>query len=259
MAFNNWPALWFDMPLAVFDLETTGLDPQSCEIIEVGIVQFYRGEVIKQFDWFVDPECEIPEQVVKLTHITQEDVTGQPKLREIVPDILKAFEGHGIVAYNIAFDKTVLTHKLEALGKRWPSANPILDPLIFAEHFYPNQGNKLGMVSERLGVSLEGAHRACNDAEATGKVLYAFRDRLPPDLETLLLLQAQWEREIQERRQRWRRPTSGADSELSALMSKQASATKGLSIAFAYAPETDPLRALYANVPNAAPRSKPID
>jgi DNA polymerase III epsilon subunit family exonuclease len=253
MSLTDWPAQWYDLPLAVFDLETTGFDPNTCEIIEIGIAQFYRGELVNELDWLIDPECEIPKEIVELTHITQEDVTGKPKFRELVPDILNAFKGHGIVAYNIAFDRTFLTHKLEMLGEHWPSDNPIIDPLIFAEHFYPNQKNKLGMVAERVGVSLEGAHRACNDAAATGKVLYAFRDKLPPDLENLLILQAQWERENLDRKRMWRR--KDADNELSSLMSKQASA-KGITTAFAYATEPDPLRALYAAVPNAAPRNK---
>ncbi len=247
---TTWPELWFDLPLAVFDLETTGFDANTCQIIEIGIVQFYRGEVVKVLNWLIDPECKIPEEIVQLTHIRQEDVDGQPKLREIAPDILEAFAGRGIVAYNIGFDRPFLTHKLEELGLSWPSENPIIDPLVFATHFYPRERNKLGMVAERLGISLEGAHRACNDAEATGKVLYAFRDRLPPDLENLLILQSQWERENLERLS-WRRK----DSDGSSLITQQ-NQTKGLTSAFAYDSETDPLRALYSKVPNAAPRLK---
>lgn len=247
---TTWPELWFDLPMAVFDLETTGFDYHTCQIIEIGIVQFFRGEVVKVHNWLVDPECEIPKEIVELTHITQADVDGQPKLREIAPDILEAFKGHGIVAYNIGFDRPFLTHKLEELGLAWPAGNPTIDPLVFAAHFYPNQRNKLGMVAERLGISLEGAHRACNDAEATGKVLYAFRDRLPPELENLMILQAQWERENQERFAWRKRNTSGS------LISQQQTKSKGITTAFAYDSETDVFRALYSQVPNAAPRIK---
>ena len=247
---TQWATQWFDIPLAVFDLETTGKDTGSCQIIEIGIVQFYRGEVVKTLNWLVDPECEIPEEVVNITHITQADVDGQPKIEEIIPDILEAFAGHAIVAYNIGFDRTILTRKLKEFGYEWPEENPCLDPLVFAAHLYPNERNKLGMVAERLGISLEGAHRAYNDAEATGKVLYAFRDRLPPDLETLLVLQSQWERENEERFA-WRRKNGG-----NTLIS-QPSSVKGITTAFAYGTEPDVLRALYSQVPNAAPRQKP--
>ena len=248
---ETWPSQWFDLPLAVFDLETTGKDTGTCKIIEVGISKFYHGELVQQLDWFVDPECTIPQEVVELTHIQQSDVDGQPKLREIASEILEAFKGHGIVAYNIGFDRTVLTREFQECGFEWPKENPIIDPLVFASHFYPNQRNKLGIVCERLNITLEGAHRACNDAEATGKVLYAFRDRLPPDLESLLIVQAQWERENIERMQ-WRR--SGHDDPVQSFVVQQSS-SKGLGPAFFFGNETDPLRAVYSTVPAARPRT----
>lgn len=250
MSGNSWPAQWFDLPMAVFDLETTGKDTRTCRIIEVGISEFYRGELVKQYDWFVDPECEIPQEVVELTHIQQSDVDGQPKLREIAAEILEVFKGHGIIAYNIGFDRTVLTRELEECGLSWPKDNPIIDPLVFASHFYPNQRNNLGVVCERLNITLEGAHRACNDAEATGKVFYAFRDRLPSELDNLLIVQAQWERENLERFQ-WRRKP-GSDGGESFVI--QQSESGGLGPAFFFGNETDPLRALYSMVPSARAR-----
>ena len=243
---THWPSQWFDLPLAIFDTETTGKDPHTCRIIEVGITQMLRGEVVREFDWFVDPECQIPEEVVQLTHIQQSDVDGQPKLRDIAGDILEAFRGHGIVAYSIGFDRTVLTRELREAGLDWPSENPILDPLVFAQHFYPHQRNNLGAVAERLGISLEGAHRACNDAAATGKVFYAFRDRLPPELDALLIVQAEWERDNQARLQ-WRRPSGDAASN---PLLAQKETSRGLSPAFLYGEEPDPLKAIYGAVPN---------
>ena len=250
MSGSSWPSLWFDLPLAVFDLETTGKDTQTCKIIEVGISRFYRGELVKQFDWFVDPGCQIPQEVVELTHIQQSDVDGQPKIADLAPEILDAFKGHGIVAYNIGFDRSILTRELEECGFAWPKDNPIIDPLVFASHFYPNQRNNLGAVCQRLNISLEGAHRACNDAEATGKVFYAFKDRLPPDLDSLLIVQAQWERENIER-MRWRSKSDGAAN---SFVIQQSEST-GLGPAFFFGTEPDPLKALYSAVPSAKPRT----
>ena len=253
MSQTTWPSQWFDLPLAVFDLETTGFDHETCQIIEIGIVQFLRGEVVNVYDWLIDPECQLPQEIVELTHIQQSDVDGQPKFKEIAPKVLEAFSGHGIVAYNIGFDRPFLTHKLEQLGLQWPSDNPTIDPLVFATHFWPTQRNKLGMVAERLNVSLEGAHRACNDAEATGKVLYAMRDKLPPDLENLLIVQAQWDVENKERFAWKKNKSRNEDNGLNALVSSAGAQTLGP--AYFFGNETDPLRALYAMVPNAAPRN----
>lgn len=246
---NSWPKQWFDLPIAVFDLETTGLDPKSSEIIEIGIVQFYRGEVVKQFNWLIDPETVIPDVIVKITGITQADVEGQPKFRDIAKDVLACLEGHALVAYNASFDCGFLNLKFNALGLKFPVGNPLIDPLIFARHFYPDQDNKLVTVAKRLEINLVDAHRASNDAEATGKVLFALRNRLPPDLEGLLMLQSKWELEYIEHAKR-RRYGRTNDSNFGSIMSA-GPVSKELDTAFVYGNESDPLRALYNAVPNA--------
>lgn len=249
MSEPQWPTQWFDLPLTVFDLETTGFDPHACQIIEIGMVQFYRGQCEKSYNWLVDPQCRIPDEIVKLTHIEQSDVDGQPTFRDIAQDVLSVFDGRGIVAYNIDFDRTFLKTKLQALGLSWPAANPWFDPLIFAQHFYPGQRNKLGLVAERLGVSLEGAHRACNDAEATGYVFYSllekFKRELPSTLKELTEVQAQFQIEYQQKLE-FRRKNNSLLGE-----SIAPAGPKTLTVAFAYGnDEPDPLRAHYKNVPN---------
>ena len=244
----QWPKRWLDLPLAVVDTETTGKDPTKCRLLEIGIVHFEHGNVVKVFNWMVNPECEIPEEVVRITGIKQEDVQNEKTFAEIAKDVLDALTGHGIVAYNIGYDRTVLTRYFEECGLKWPSENPTIDPLVFANYFYKNHThNNLGAVCERLGVSLEGAHRACHDAEATGKVLYAFNEQfgLPPDLESLLIVQTQWERE-NEQRLRWRQGKSEHEIGLNEVNT----IANDLNMGFIYSQETDPLKALYMAVPN---------
>lgn len=245
MPNNCWPKKWLDLPLAVFDTETTGKDPSTCELLEIGIVHFEHGQVVKVNNWLVNPECDIPEEIVRLTGITQDDVKNEKPFREIAQEVLDAFIGHGLVAYNIGFDRTVLTRYFEQCGLKWPDENPTIDPLVFANYFYPGKSNKLGLVCERLGISLEGAHRACNDAEATGKLLFAINENfdLPPDLESLLVVQSQWERENQQRMS-WRKANGGIG------LNEVNTIKNDLTEAFIYSKETDPLKALYAAVPN---------
>src|SRR3990172_13118127 len=61
-----------------FDLETTGLDPQSDAIIEIGAVKFTREGVLARFDTLVNPHRPIPERVQQLTGIRHEDVRRAP-------------------------------------------------------------------------------------------------------------------------------------------------------------------------------------
>ena len=43
-----------------FDIETTGLDPNAHEIIEIGAVKVEHGNIIEEFSEFVKPEKPIP-------------------------------------------------------------------------------------------------------------------------------------------------------------------------------------------------------
>ncbi|MFA5623458.1 MAG: 3'-5' exonuclease [Bradymonadales bacterium] len=237
------PELWYDLPLAVFDVETTGFSPDENQIIEIGVVHFHRGELQESFNWLIDPECEIPPEIVKLTGITQEDVTGKPTFREIAADFVEVMKGRGLVAYNLAFDRSFLSVNLERCGYQWFDDQPSFDPLIFARHISPQaRDNKLVTVAKRYNISLEGAHRACNDAEATGKVLYAMRDALPPVLQDLIVVQVQWE--IQQRNA-FRGKDKRRNSEFSSILSQESAGEARLGPAFIHGSEADPLRAYY--------------
>ena len=64
----------FDEEFIVFDIETTGLSNRTAKIIEIGAVKIKAGKIIDEMDIFVDPECEIPEEITRLTSITNEMV-----------------------------------------------------------------------------------------------------------------------------------------------------------------------------------------
>ena len=60
---GEWPELWRDLPMAVVDVETTGLDASTDRIIEIGIVRFERGEEVEVYGELIDPGCPIPPEV----------------------------------------------------------------------------------------------------------------------------------------------------------------------------------------------------
>src|SRR3989304_5589707 len=70
-----------------FDLETTGLDPQSDAIIEIGAVKFTREGVLEQFATLVNPYRPIPDRVQILTGIRQADVQDAPPLEAVAADV----------------------------------------------------------------------------------------------------------------------------------------------------------------------------
>lgn len=249
---TSWPKLWKDLPLAVIDVETTGLDPLGDRVIEVGIIRFEGGQVVETYGELINPERPIPADSTRITGITDADVADKPTFAELAPEIHKRLQGVGIVAYNLSFDRSFMRNELERCGLGWPDDAPTLDPLIFARQFFKNHPRKnLGAISKLLGIPLEEAHRATHDATVTGHVLFAFADRLPESLEQLLLLQAQWEAAQASDTSGWR-GRSGGNNAFGSLSGAADEAPIGLGPAYIYGDEADPLRALYMSVPEAA-------
>jgi DNA polymerase-3 subunit epsilon len=172
-----------DIPLAVIDTETTGKDPQRGDrIIEVAVVHFDKGAVTNRYSLLVDPTVPIPAESSAVHGITDADVKGKPKFEAIAKQVAQWLEGRVPVAYNASFDRTFIYAEMRRAGiapSTQMSVPPALrtnvewvDPLVWARIAQPEaKGFKLGMVAERLGVSLVNAHRATDDAEAAGTVL----------------------------------------------------------------------------------------
>lgn len=246
---TQWPKKWQDLPLSVLDVETTGLDPEDHRVTEVGIIRFEQGEIVEEYGQLINPQRPIPEESTKITGISEEDVEDKPTFDEVADEVHQRLQGVGIVAYNLSFDRKFLRMELEQAGYQWPEEAPTLDPLIFARQFFKDRRRKdLGTVCDILGIDLEEAHRATNDARVTGRVLYAFAERLPEELDELLMLQAQWQKLQAQQMADWR---SSDDTETESLSDAFGNQTVGLGPAYIYGDETDPLRALYQSVPEA--------
>lgn len=183
---------WRDLPLAVVDVETTGLDSATCRIIEVGIVRFEKGQVAERWGHLIQPGCPIPEKVTEITGIKDEMLEGQPTFRDLKWEIYGRLRDRIVVAYNAEFDMGFLQQEMTRAGIGLP-ALPVLDPLVWARQLMPTErSHRLGRVADKLGVDLSQAHRAEHDAEATGKILLRFADKVPMELGQLLSDQASW-------------------------------------------------------------------
>jgi DNA polymerase III epsilon subunit family exonuclease len=247
--WTDWPDEWTDLPLAVVDVETTGLEPEEDRMIEVGIVHFEDGEVEEIYGQLVDPECPLPERVTEITGITESDLEGKPTFEAVADEVVDHLTGVGIVAYNLDFDRSFIEAELEHAGHSWPDEAPTFDPLVFAREFFKDEPSKdLGTIADKLDIPLDEAHRATHDAEVAGHVLYAFEDRLPEGLEDLMVLQAQWEQSQAQQRANWRDEEAEPSESLVDTIGEQSA---DLGPAYIYGDEPDPLRALYKSVPEA--------
>lgn len=99
------------------DLETTGLTVGN-RIIEIGCVEIMdRNLTGRQYQSYVNPECEIEEGAQRVHGITVEQLVGKPKFPEILDEVLEFVEDAEVLIHNAGFDLGFLNHELELAGR----------------------------------------------------------------------------------------------------------------------------------------------
>ena len=201
---------WAEIPIAVLDVETTGRDASVDRVVEVGIAVGRGGEIIARYNWLVNPGVPIPEEVQKVHGITDADVKDAPRFEAIAHEIATALKDCVPAAYNAPFDKAFMVNEFARAKAVSPAlAHDVewVDPLIWAREIQAEEKSKaLGEVAARLGISLENAHRASDDAEATLHVLYALAKdpRVPQSYGALIQEQRRHGNAQQDARRMWR-------------------------------------------------------
>lgn len=163
------PPFMLGKTFCVFDIETTGFNPDSDKIIEIGAVKVCDGKITETFSTFIDPEIPIPERITKLTHIEDSDVKGQPHVEEVLTDFYKFTDGAILVGQNVQFDHGFI--KAYGAPLHIFFDNNLMDTLSLAKTYFPGLKNyKLGTLTKFFNVENKGAHRAIYDAWATMEV-----------------------------------------------------------------------------------------
>lgn len=153
-----------DTEYCVFDLETTGISHITEKITEIGIIKIKNGEVIDTFETFVNPEKPIPEEVVNVTHITDDMVKNAEAIDKIMPKVLEFMGDSVLVAHNADFDIGYMKYNCEQLGL--PFNNTHIDTLRLAKAIFPEFSRyKLGFIADKLGIKVDVAHRALDDVK----------------------------------------------------------------------------------------------
>ena len=206
---------WLECRIAFLDVETTGRDAQKDRVIELAVVIGERGEVSERHSWLINPGVPVSEESRAVHGIKDQDLVGKPPFVEIAPQVLALLEGCVPAAYNAAFDKSFLLAELDRAGVRPDKPPPAvrrdvewLDPLTFARELYKDEESRaLGEMATRLGIQMEKAHRATDDAEAALRVLYAFAKdpRVPKPYGSIVQEQRRLGRIQDEARRMWRK------------------------------------------------------
>ena len=151
--------------MVALDLETTGLNSSSDEIIEIGAVRFRGDRIEAEFETLINPGRKISRYVTQLTSITNEMVSTAPPAHEQILE-LKQFVGNDpIVGHNIEFD-------VSFLGKYGIlQTNSRVDTMHLAACVLPSAARySLGSLATKLEVDLPATHRALDDAKVTFEI-----------------------------------------------------------------------------------------
>jgi DNA polymerase-3 subunit epsilon/ATP-dependent DNA helicase DinG len=168
------------MPYVALDLETTGLDPETDEIIEVAAIRFDADRVLDTYHSMVNPGRQLEYRIELLTGIDPASLSTAPHFGSIAGEIEEFIGLDPIVGQNPAFDIHFLTRNgVQVFGPAYDTfelAGLVLGDL--REH-------SLGAIADHLGLEFAGRHRAMSDADAARRVFVALCERLlasPRDL-----------------------------------------------------------------------------
>ncbi len=157
--------------LLVFDVETTGLQRDMDQIIELALQQGL-GQDAPRFCWRFRPAVPIDPDSQRVHGIRAEDLTHERPFADYAAELHGLFTGaHVLIGYNVAFDLDMLQAEFQRAG---------LDPLdiggklVIDPYWLWRKMEPRGLQQAHhrfVGAAFEGAHRAMADVVATAAVL----------------------------------------------------------------------------------------
>ena len=156
------------------DLETTGKDPRTCEIVEVGAVRVRNGQIVAEFHERVKPGIEIEPGATATHGLSAADVASAPSFTEVWP-ALRDFCGNDmLVAHNgFRFDFQII--KRMAAGLAGSTTMSTYDTLPLAKELYPDS-KKLTNLAAKFGIDPGKSHTALDDARTLARVFLKLAD-----------------------------------------------------------------------------------
>lgn len=190
----------FDGPAVFVDIETNGGNGERGRITEIAVIRVEAGEVVDEYVSFVNPGSPIPHWITRLTGITNADLADAPYFDDIAADVHRIMEGAVFVAHNVRFDYSFVKRQLEASG--YAFRPKLFCTVRMSRAMYPDhKGHSLEKIITRHGITVNGRHRAYDDAKAifdftklaitdkgldvfNGSVVSQFKTKtLPPNLD----------------------------------------------------------------------------
>lgn len=146
------------------DCETTGLDVKKDRIVEIAAIKFTFDDILGEYESLIDPQISIPDDAIKIHHISQEMVHGKPTIDKVLPEVIAFIENHPIIGHSISFDIDMIRESADRLGISHSLQKPLFfDTLRLARLYAQSPTNSLEMLRRHFNIEAEGAHRAMGD------------------------------------------------------------------------------------------------
>ena len=166
-----------DEEFVVFDIETTGLNSHTNEIIEIGAVKIKAGRIVDRYSQLINPGRPIPYHITEITSITDEQVANEPKIDKVIGKFVDFVGDAVLVAHNAPFDMGFIKRDI----KKYLSIDyqcSVIDTLQMARDLFPDlKKYGLGDLNKTLGLALEKHHRAVDDSQATANMFIIFLEK----------------------------------------------------------------------------------
>ena len=173
----------FPADYTIVDIETTGLSPSKCEIIELSAVKVRNDAVIDRFTSLVKPDGIISSFITGLTGISNEMVSSAPDIKSVLPEFMKFLSDDRVMGHNVSFGIRFIDANLK---KHFSSGfkNSRLDTMFLSRRYCTLPSHKLDRVAKHYNINTDGHHRAMNDCMMTFEVFKNIKNDVINSLKT---------------------------------------------------------------------------
>lgn len=162
------------------DLETTGTNPATDKIIEIGAVKIKNAKAVDSFSIFVNPGIPISARITDITGISDSDVADAAPIEHIIKDVLEYTEDLPLLGHNVIFDYSFLKKAAVNSGMKFEKCG--IDTLKIARRILTEVPHKnLPALCRHFGINPGNSHRALDDAISASELYYALYSVKPDD------------------------------------------------------------------------------
>lgn len=180
---------WQEATLVGFDVETSGKYPLADEVCEIAAVKWRAGQIIGEFQTFVQVSRPMSDEVIQIHHITNEMLVGAPSRDVAIRQFRDFIADDYVVAHHAPFDLGFLAPEIERAKLILPKKNAFCSSLLSRKAYPESENHKLQTLIKFFKLNQGQAHRALDDARACLEVAIKVFERLEQRKSNVLMIE----------------------------------------------------------------------